>query len=63
MEVYITAFVLLFAMAALDVYSGRRDVSRLTLMLGTVLLVLLIGLLLWNNRDSDTPATPTTSGR
>ncbi|HEX7235973.1 MAG TPA: EpsG family protein [Gammaproteobacteria bacterium] len=44
MEVYINAFVLLFALAALDVYSGRKAVSRLTLGVGTVLLVLLIGL-------------------
>jgi hypothetical protein len=44
LEVYLNAFVLLFALAALDVYSGRAGVSRLTLAIGTVLLVLLIGL-------------------
>jgi hypothetical protein len=44
LEVYVNAFVLLFALAALDVYSGRRSVSRLTLAIGTFVLVLLIGL-------------------
>jgi hypothetical protein len=43
-EVYINAFVLLFALAALDVYSGRASVSRLTLVVGILILVLLIGL-------------------
>lgn len=44
MEVYLSVFVLLFGLAALDVYSGRPSVSRPLLALGTTVLVLLIGL-------------------
>lgn len=44
MEIYLDVFVLLFALAALDVYIGRRDVSIFTLAAGVVLLVPFIGL-------------------
>ncbi|HEY8519624.1 MAG TPA: EpsG family protein [Gammaproteobacteria bacterium] len=44
MEVYLSTFFLLLALAAVDVYSGRRSLSLLCLTVGTVLVVLLIGL-------------------
>jgi hypothetical protein len=44
LEVYLNAFVLLFALAALDVYSDRENVRRLALASGAVILVLMIGL-------------------
>lgn len=44
MEVYLNVFVVLFALAALDLYSKRAGVSRLMLAIGAVILVLLIGL-------------------
>ena len=44
MEIYLNVFVLLFALAALDLYVGRRDVSIVTLAAGVVLLVLFVGL-------------------
>jgi hypothetical protein len=53
-EVYLDVFVLLLALAAVDVYVGRRDVSALTLAFGVVLLVLFIGLR-WETGNDWTP--------
>jgi hypothetical protein len=44
MEIYLAVFVLLFALSAVDVYCGRRDLRLMCLALGTVLVILLIGL-------------------
>ena len=54
MEVYVSAFVLLAVLAALDLYSGRASVSRFALAAGTLLLVLLIGLR-WETGNDWTP--------
>ena len=44
MQVYVSVFMLLLALVALDLYSGRPSVSRLSLAAGTLMLVLLVGL-------------------
>ncbi len=44
MEVYLSAFFLLLALSALDLYSSRRRMRLLCLVVGTVLIVLMIGL-------------------
>lgn len=54
MEIYLSAFAVLLALAALDLYSGRAGMSRAALGAGVLLLVLLAGLR-WETGNDWTP--------